>query len=136
VTETPAQTAARLNLKCDVCGQPAIGVASSIMPISFAYCLTCLVQRAEPIFIFEYHYDDVSHDGANLAPWFTECVRSYMDGKYITWDEFVKWRHDNGRGKSEPCDYPEPLDKPVDFGGLNDFFGEVEPTDFVGDHNG
>lgn len=36
-------------LKCDVCGQPAVGVASSTLgAISFAFCKRCLAESAEP----------------------------------------------------------------------------------------
>jgi hypothetical protein len=102
-------------LKCDCCGQPAVGVASSCMPISFAYCKNCLNYGAEPEFIFAYHYDEVSQDGEGLADWFTHCVKIWKEGEYWDWPRYVKWRHDTGRGKSEPCDYPEPLNEPVDF---------------------
>lgn len=98
------------SLKCEVCGEPAVGVASSIMPISHAYCRKCLTENAEPIFIFRYHYDEVSTDGEGLAPWFTENVKSYMDGKYITWQEYVEWRHETGQAKSQPY---EPSDEEI-----------------------
>lgn len=36
-------------LKCDVCGEPAVGVAcSSTGPVSFAYCSKCLRENREP----------------------------------------------------------------------------------------
>ena len=36
-------------LTCDVCGDPAIGVASSALgPVSFAYCAECARASAEP----------------------------------------------------------------------------------------
>lgn len=37
------------SLECDVCGEPAIGVASSSLgAISFAYCRRCVMVNAEP----------------------------------------------------------------------------------------
>ena len=96
-------------LKCDCCGGPAIGVASSCIPISFAYCMRCLQENVEPEFIFAYHYDEVSIDGKGLADWFTQCAKTFKDGEIWDWPRYVKWRHDTGRGKSEPCDPPPPL---------------------------
>jgi hypothetical protein len=38
-----------LELKCDVCKEPAIGVCSSgLGPVSFAYCAECLRERRQP----------------------------------------------------------------------------------------
>ena len=121
------------DLKCDVCGEPAIGVASSCMPISFAYCRKCLQEGAEPIFVFAYHYDEVSDDGGNLADWFTQNVKSYMDGHYISWGEYVAWRHANGQTKSQPC---EPSDEEMaewaeldKKSGIEELFQDVLPDD-------
>jgi hypothetical protein len=102
------------NLTCDVCGQPALGVASSCVgAISWAFCRECINQQAEPEFSFFYLYDDVSHDGEGLAEW-VECLRTFKDGRYWTWKEWVQWRHDIGRGKSEPTPYPEPNESEYD----------------------
>ena len=40
-----------INLSCEVCGKPAIGVASSpFLPMSHAYCRTCAEDHAEPYY--------------------------------------------------------------------------------------
>lgn len=94
-------------LTCDVCGQPAIGVASSCVgPISWAFCRECLNQKAEPEFSFGYLYDEVSTDGEGLADW-VSILKTFKDGRYWTWDEWVKWRHETGQGKSKPCEPTE-----------------------------
>lgn len=98
-------------LKCDVCGQPAIGVASSSFgAISFAFCETCVRKPAEPFIMFEYLYDEVSTNGEGLIN--LDYYYTFKDGKYITWPEYVQWRHSVGRAKSEPCEPPpyEPYD--------------------------
>lgn len=116
--------AIRLGLKCDACGEQAVGVASSCIPMSFAYCKKCLLNHAEPEFIFAYHYDDVSNDGKGLADWFTQGVKIFKDGEYWNWNRYVEWRHATGQGKSKPCEYPEPSDEPIDFS-EDDFLEEI-----------
>jgi hypothetical protein len=109
------------DLSCEMCGQPAIGVASTSVPYSAAYCRECASRGCDPLWIFHYWYDDVSTDGEGMADWVIECATSYMDGKYISWPEFVQWRRDNGQGKSKPCEPPPPLDddsEPLDMTGL------------------
>ena len=39
----------KIDLKCEVCGNPAIGVCSSTVgPISHAFCKECLVEGRQP----------------------------------------------------------------------------------------
>lgn len=72
--------------KCDVCGrQGIVGVASSCLgAISFAFCAECLSQGAEPEFMLGFTWDMT---GGNPAEWVRE-LKTYKDGRYITWDEF------------------------------------------------
>lgn len=110
-------------LNCDACGEPAIGVASSCIPMSFAYCRRCVSEGVEPEFIFAYHYDEVSRDGEGLADWFTQSVKIFKDGEIWTWDKYVQWRHATGRGKSEPCEPPPPPED-YDYDILPDSLGD------------
>jgi hypothetical protein len=98
---------------CDVCGQPAKGVASSTLgAISFAFCQECLNHSAEPEFMFYYLYDDVSHDGEGLSEHIND-LSTWKDGRYWEWPEWLAWR--KAQGPSKPCEPPPPLDTPADF---------------------
>jgi len=75
-------------LTCDVCQRkPVIGVASSSLgPISLAYCRECANKPAEPLWLFEFTYEqcgtEVREDIKSMFAW--------MGDEYISWDEFVK----------------------------------------------
>jgi hypothetical protein len=74
---------------CDVCGGAAKGVAaSSLGPISLAYCQECLSRGAEPIGMW--HLTIGLCDGPDgVRPEFTEHAASYKNGRYIGWDEIA-----------------------------------------------
>lgn len=75
-------------MTCDVCqsDKDIAGVASSTMgAFSLCFCKTCIKENAEPYFMFEYTLDSV---GLEVADW-VKTMKTYKDGKYITWDEFV-----------------------------------------------
>jgi hypothetical protein len=77
---------------CDCCGKTDTEVhvhSSSIGAMSFASCKECLSHNTEPEFCFHYLYDFVSTDGKGLRE-ITEQI--YKEGKYWTWDEWLKWR--------------------------------------------
>lgn len=61
--------------KCDVCGAPAIGVASSALgPVSFAYCGECAAIGAEP---YSFTVGLVAMNGGTpdaVAPWFFTVI--------------------------------------------------------------
>lgn len=79
---------------CDVCGSKddIVGVASSSLgATSFCFCKTCLVQNAELIGMFNYLYDDVSQEGEGLVEE-VNYLRTFKDGKYISWQEYVEYR--------------------------------------------
>jgi hypothetical protein len=82
-----------VHLTCDVCGKSAVGVASSSLgAISYAYCNECLLRYAEPVTAFEITYEVTSGD---VADWVKELT-TYVDGKYLTWDEWVGLRNKDG----------------------------------------
>lgn len=74
---------------CEVCGiNPAIGVASTSMPYSCAYCEECARRGADPELVFECWFQDVLWDvDAIVAGPVTFC-----DGGYLTFPEWVLWR--------------------------------------------
>jgi hypothetical protein len=78
---------------CDVCGskEDIVGVASSSLgAISFCFCKKCIVQNAEPLMMFEFVLEEVGREVAEHVRY----ARTFKDGKYITWDQFVE-EHDS-----------------------------------------
>lgn len=85
---------------CDVCNRQGTTqvVCSAVGPASFAYCTECLHQGTEPLGCFYYLYDDVGNKGEGLHE-SVKNLRTFKDGKYITWDEFVAFRRsEDGKG--------------------------------------
>lgn len=91
-------------LKCDVCGKVACGVASSAFgAISLAYCRECLDKPADAECMFAHLWWDVANKNidaldSSIKSWFT-----FKDGKYISFEEWVKW----AKTQPDPI-YPEP----------------------------
>ncbi len=82
-----------MRLTCDVCSKSAVGVASSSLgAISYAYCNECLLRYAEPVTAFEITYEVTSGD---VADW-VRTLTTFIDGKYLTWDEWVGLRNKDG----------------------------------------
>ena len=75
-------------MKCEVCGNDdGVGVASSSLgPMSFCYCQKCLSMNAEPWVMLEATYACTDGD---VAEWVKQTT-TFVDGKYITWQEFVE----------------------------------------------
>jgi len=76
--------------KCNVCevNEP-VGVAcSGLGPVSFTYCKTCLEMNAEPLMMMDATFEIIGPDVANHVK---KCT-TYVDGEYITWDQFVTKR--------------------------------------------
>jgi hypothetical protein len=77
-----------VSLKCDVCGEPAVGSAcSSTGPVSFAYCAECLRTNREP-----YSALIASMMGMKsldqIAEWYRPIVLSNLKAEGKTLDEF------------------------------------------------
>ena len=73
--------------KCDVCQtNDAIGVASTAIPLSVAYCVECAQRNAQPKCVFEIWEEDIPPKD-HAAP---DHFVTYQDGKYIT---YRKWYH-------------------------------------------
>lgn len=73
-------------MSCDVCGtMGVVGVASSCLgPISHAFCRTCLMERAEPLGMLAITKELCE---GNVADWVKEQVRTFHEGKYLSWNE-------------------------------------------------
>jgi hypothetical protein len=70
--------------KCDVCHiNKPIGVASTSIPLSVAYCEKCAIEGADPESVFEYFYE-MAHGPDEIRP---ELV-TFKDGKYIAYKEW------------------------------------------------
>ena len=76
---------------CDVCHQKEpIGVASTSMPMSVAYCVECARQHADPEIVFETMY--MGNEDKEVNPEMGNQFITFKDGKYITYTEWAKWR--------------------------------------------
>lgn len=74
---------------CDVCNKnPMIGVASTSIPFSCAFCKECAQQGADPEWVFEYFFTDVmtNKDPSTIR----EGLVTYKDGKYISFQDWAK----------------------------------------------
>lgn len=75
--------------KCEVCNTcDPIGVASTVMPYSCAYCVECARRFAQPQIVFECFYDDF---GADVCGEYAE-LETFHEGKYITYRQWAEWR--------------------------------------------
>lgn len=85
---TPKEDAMTMeDMKCDVCGRgPAVGVASTSMPMSVAYCQECADKGADPEIIFTCMLNSVDGKASMVA----EGLVTYKDGKYMTFHEWAK----------------------------------------------
>jgi len=78
--------------KCEVCQlNDSIGVACSALgPVSMAFCKTCLEKNAESVGMIEYTLDACGGPD-DVADWVKQ-LKTYKDGQYLTWDEYMKVR--------------------------------------------
>ena len=78
--------------KCDVCRtRPAVGVASTSMPMTAAYCVECAARGADPEFIFEALFADFGVDFDKLAEGLAE-METFGGGGYVTYREWATAR--------------------------------------------
>ena len=73
---------------CDCCQREGVvGVASSCLgAISFAWCRPCLDHGAEPAWMLMFTFQMTE---GQCAEW-VRGLSTWVDGKYVTWDEWVK----------------------------------------------
>jgi hypothetical protein len=82
--------------KCEICevNEP-IGVASTVMPYSCAYCVECARRFAQPKVVFECFFEDFGTNYQLIDDHYLDLV-TYHNGKYINYREWLCGR----RGKS------------------------------------
>lgn len=79
-----------LENKCDVCRVNApIGVASTAIPLSVAYCQECAKRNAQPIDVFLYWEDEIGHPKNHANP----GMVTFIDGQYINYRKWYDARH-------------------------------------------
>ena len=72
---------------CDVCHvDPPIGVASTMIPYSCAYCRQCLLWNAQPDVVFETWYDDFGTDFRMIE---ADHIVTFQDGAYVTYRQWA-----------------------------------------------
>lgn len=75
---------------CDVCRiNPMIGVCSTSIPLSVAYCEECAARGADPELVFLCWEEDIPPN-EHCDP--DGCV-TFKDGKYISYREWYDARH-------------------------------------------
>lgn len=73
------------DVKCGVCRvNRALGVASTIIPFSCAYCVECARRHAQPLMVFEYFYDDLGTDFDKMGE-MADKLETYAGGNYINY---------------------------------------------------
>jgi hypothetical protein len=83
-----------IDMKCDVCNtRPAIGVASTAIPLSVAYCEECARRNAQPECVFVYWEDEIGEPKNHRAP---DHMFTYENGKYISYRKWYNARHVKG----------------------------------------
>lgn len=79
-----------LENKCDVCFKNSpIGVASTAIPLSVAYCEECARRNAQPIDVFFIWEDDTPPKDHRAPDYYT----AYVDGEYISYRKWYNARH-------------------------------------------
>lgn len=77
-------------LKCECCGAEAVGVCSTIIPYSAAFCRTCLEKRAQPRWIMDFIIEEhLDGDISNAADWVHE-VTIFDGAEYISFKDYFK----------------------------------------------
>lgn len=81
---------------CAVCAiNEAIGVASTVMPYSCAYCVECARRFAQPMLVFEHFFEEYGTRFDELAPWVPE-LEAFIDGRYVSYRDYANARASKG----------------------------------------
>jgi hypothetical protein len=79
-----------LDNKCDVCHlRVPIGVASTSIPLSVAYCVECAQAGADPESVFLF-WEEEGHKPSDLRPGF----KTWKDGKFISYRRWWNERNE------------------------------------------
>lgn len=79
---------------CDVCMRGApdhvpIGVASTSIPFSCAFCRECAQRGADPLLVFEHWFDVIGSPDQHRFP---DDAVSFYDGHYISYRDWYAIR--------------------------------------------
>lgn len=78
------------DFKCDVCNVgDAIGVASTMMPYSCAYCKECAERNAQPLIVFECYYEDFGTKFELLHEGMVDAMVCFVDGAYVSYRDWA-----------------------------------------------
>jgi hypothetical protein len=78
------------DMRCDVCGiRQAIGVASTSIPFSCAFCACCASYGAEPELVFEYWFEELGPPSNHRCPGLS---LTWKDGQYWTYTAWYEQR--------------------------------------------
>jgi hypothetical protein len=78
------------DMKCDVCGvNPPIGVASTIIPYSCAYCKECAERNAQPEIVFLAILDDIKEAGRSSED-VDDAIITFKNGRYMSFKEWAE----------------------------------------------
>lgn len=75
-------------VKCECCGDQAIGVCSTIMPYSAGFCQICLENYAQPTFILDAIIMTCGYDKEHVHESVRQSVKAFVNKGYITFDEY------------------------------------------------
>lgn len=96
-------------LKCGVCGKPAVGVCNALGPMSDAFCRECLMSnRVSYGNLVAYLYTLCPQRLEDLADWVHPTVNATLDFYGKTWKDFVLDCNDANREYDEYCASQEP----------------------------
>jgi hypothetical protein len=76
--------------KCDVCHKnPPVGVASTAVPLSVAYCMECAQRHAQPLCVFVMWEESIPPND-HIAP---DSFCTYENGNYVSYRKWYNARH-------------------------------------------
>jgi hypothetical protein len=94
-----------LDLKCEVCGKPAVGVCNALGPMSAAFCGECLTtNRVTYGNLVGYLYTVEPKTLDDLAEWVHPTVKETLAFYGRTWEDFVKDCADAMRSYEAYCE--------------------------------
>lgn len=105
---------------CEVCDGGSKGLYAGVacipgVPISVAWCLSCVERSAVPLFVVEVNAWSMGFAADRAEPWFLEQTL-WVDGKYVTVREWMAALTEEQKleiGKNcTPPNEPEPDDPP------------------------
>jgi hypothetical protein len=76
-------------LECECCGKEAVGVCSTVVPYSTAFCEECIFHFAQPLPIIDFILITTNLDYNRLIEYHKD-ITAYIDGKYIPIKQYLE----------------------------------------------